>query len=53
MANGVSLSISFKDTELFNDIAEILKKIFQDERISKEIRNEYMARVKELLGGGG
>ncbi len=51
MQNGVKLNISLKDTDLFNDIAALLKQLLWDERIVKEVRDEYLVKLKELLGG--
>lgn len=51
MENGVKLSVSLKDTDLFNDIAGIIKQILGDERIGQGIRDEYAGKIKELLGG--
>lgn len=51
MANGVKLSVSLKDTDLFHDIAELIKQLLNDERIEQGIRDEYAAKIKELLGG--
>jgi len=53
MQNGVKLSVSLKDTDLFHDIAELLKRLFEDERIAKNVRDEYKSNLKELLGGDG
>jgi len=53
MANGVKLSVSLKDTDLFHDIAELIKQILNDERIKQGVRDEYTVKVRELLGGDG
>ena len=52
MENGVKLSVSLKDTDLFHDIAEIIKQILNDKRIEQGVRDEYTVKIKELLGGG-
>lgn len=43
------LRMSITDTDLFQDILSILKELTEDERVSKELREEYMKMIKKTL----
>lgn len=46
--NKSKIVASLKDTILFQDILKLLKKLIDDERIDRKIREEYEQKLKEI-----
>jgi len=45
----LNVTISVKDTEPFKKLVKILKRITEDNRISEDIRQEYLKEIEVIM----
>lgn len=43
-----SLSVDIKNLDIFKDLAEVTQSFVEDERIPKDIREEYKNKIYEI-----
>jgi uncharacterized protein (UPF0147 family) len=45
----MSIGVSITNTQIFKDIVKILKQVTDDERIPKNIRDEYLKTIEDTI----
>lgn len=50
VTNNITVNLSLKDTDAFNNLLEVIRSVTKDERISEEVRQEYIGKLRECIG---
>lgn len=48
-SKGLSVNVSVKDTDVFNDIISILKDVIEDTRIPVEVKQEVKEKLQRIV----
>lgn len=46
---GLTVDISIKDTDLFTDICQLMKKFYDDIRLPADIKREFEIELKKII----
>lgn len=49
MPKSLTVTVSVKDTEIFNGMVDILEKFLEDPTIQQETKNKYREHIESLL----
>ena len=47
--NGIEVSVSITDREVFKDMIRVIEKIISDQEIPSEVRHKYKVEIEEIL----
>lgn len=47
---GLKVTVKLTETDIFESIIDMLKRVAQDKRIDKNIRDEYLSDLSEQIG---
>lgn len=50
---GLTINVSVTDTKLFADMVGILTDLFNDDRIERSAKDQYSARIEEVVENSG